>query len=462
MKQHGPFFLILLLTSCSLVPDYHAPTMSTPDWRGSEPVNEVMLPPNSDITPDIWSRFGNSELEALVKEALASNNDVKASIYRVEQARAAVRIAESALLPTIDTTGSAGRSFENPGHGKNTATNSYRAGLQVGYELDLFGRNRANAQAASFDADATQFSADALSLITASDTAQSFISLLAFDDLLSIARDTLANAKEVMRITQARFDAGTLSAIEVSQQKNQLANTEAGIASLIQQREAALNQLAVLTGKTPQDFSVATSGLAGFILPSIAPLQPSELLTRRPDIRAAEAQLTAANYDIGVARAAFFPNFQLSASSTIGATPASAAASLSNALAASIAAPIFSGGALEGALSASKAQRAELAEQYKKIVLTSFQEVQDALAAETAARERVTQYTLATAQAQKAYDLVRQRFDAGVVDFITLLDAQRSLFSAQDALISARQDQLFAAIDLFKALGGGWQEKATP
>jgi len=461
MKPYLILLAALLSTGCNLVPIYHAPEISTPNWRGVEPSNEVMLPPNSEITTDLWSRFGNTELEALVREALNSNHDVRASVHRIEQARASARITASSLFPTLDATASAGRSFDNPGRGSNSSVNNYRTGLQAGYELDLFGRNRANVEASELDVEATIYLHDALALVTASDTARAFIGLLALDDRLQLAQESLTNAREVMRITSARFDAGTLSALELAQQRTELANNEASIASLMQQRETLRNQLAVLAGKPPQDFSVQSRGLSGFILPEISPLQPAELLTRRPDIRASETQLRAANYDIGAARAAFFPNFQLSASAVLGATPASAPASLTSALAAAVAAPIFSGGALEGSLDLATARRSEFEESYKKIVLTSFQEVQDALAAEKSARERVVHYTLAVQEAQKSYALVRQRFDAGIIDFITLLDTQRSLFNTQDALINARQEQFFALIDLYKALGGGWETPST-
>jgi len=458
MKRISVFLITTILSGCSLAPDYSAPDMPTPGWREAKDTNQVTLPIDAELRKDLWKSFGNDELDALVTEALNSNTDLNAAIARVSQARASADITASSLFPTLDAVGDVGRDFTNPGNGRNTSVNSYRAGAQVGYELDLFGRNRSNAQAAWAAADATAFDRDAIALITASDTAQSFISLLALDDRLLVAGNNLENAQEVLRITQARFDVGTLSALELAQQKTDLANTEASIALLIQQREALLNQLAVLVGKAPQDFTVTSKGLGGFVLPEIAPLQPAELLTRRPDIRAAEASLQAANYDIGAARAAFFPNFSLSATAAIGANPASAAASLTSALAAAISQPIFSGGALTGGLELSQARRDELESQYKKVVLTSFQEVQDALAAQIRSAEQVRQFTLASEEAQTAYSLVRQRFDAGIIDFLTLLDAQRSLFNAQDALITARGQQLASVIDLYKALGGGWKE----
>jgi NodT family efflux transporter outer membrane factor (OMF) lipoprotein len=443
MKRIGSLLMLALLGGCSLVPEFHAPEMPTPAWRGAPVTAEA--PEETDW----WGRFGSAELSALVAEALVGNNDVNAAAHRADQAHASARIAAASLWPTADANANAGRTFSDPG-----AANAYRGGVDVGYELDLFGRNRAGAAAAQASAQASEYDRDALALVVAGDTAEAFVGLLALDDRLRVARDNLANVKDVLRITQVRHDAGALSGLELAQQKALLATSESALAALVQQREALLDQLAVLAGKPPQDFRVAAVGLEGLTVPDVAPVQPAELLTRRPDIRAAEAQLAAANYNIGAARAAFFPNFQLSATAALAANPASAAAALTSALAAAVSAPVFSGGALEGGLALSTARKAELEDQYRKAVLTAFQEVQDALAARERADAQTAALTTAVEQSQAAYALARTRFDAGATDFLTLLDAQRSLLSAQDALTGARLAQFTARIDLFKALGG--------
>jgi len=461
MKRSSLLLITTILTGCSaLAPTDSAPRIDAGDWRGVPESNEVSITPSMEVPANMWERFGNEELPKLVNEALSNNNDISAAIARVEQARATVDIVGSSLLPNVGASAEVGRDLTNPQGraGTRSAENSYRAGLSVNYELDLFGRNRMNTQAAQFAARATEYDKDALTIIVASDTAQSFIALLSFDDRVAVAENNLSNARDVLRITQARFDVGTLSALELAQQKTALANTEAQVASLVQQRDAFMNQLAVLLGKPPQDMTVKSKGLEGFTLPSVAPLQPSELLVRRPDIRAAEADLQAANYDIGAARAVFFPNFNLSAGAAIGASPASAAAILTSVLAAAISQPIFDA-SIGAQVDLAKARRIELEENYKKAVLVSFQEVQDALAAEKRTREQVAQYTIASDEAARAYSLVRQRFDAGAIDFLTLLDAQSSMYNAQDALITARQQQYAAVIDLYKALGGGWKEE---
>ncbi len=438
--------LLLSLSACSLAPDYLKPDAATPAWHGAEATDEL---PDADW----WSEFGNDEMNSLLKQSLTTNNDLRASLQRIEQSRANARISASSLLPTLDSTASANRNYSDLVHGDYSTSSAYRGGVQASYAVDLFARNRSASDAASLSADASAYDRDALVLVVQSDTAQAFINYLSLTDRLKVAQENLKNTADVLRITQARFNAGTLSALELAQQKTAYANTQASLASLTQQRENAHNQLAVLMGKPPQDFTIQSNSFDALDIPEITPLQPATLVARRPDIQAAEAQLHAANYDIGAARAAFFPTLQLSASTVLAANPSGTPAALT----ASLLQPLFRGGALQAGLDLSKARKAELEEQYIKTVLTAFQEVEDALAAQTAADARLTAYAEASVQAQKAYSLARQRFNVGTIDFLTLLDTQSRQFSAQDALITAKQAQLVAAITLFSAIGGAAQ-----
>lgn len=443
--------LLLTLSACSLAPDYQKPQPPAPAWRDAA---------STDILPDAdwWNQFGNAELQNILAESLAANNDIRASLQRVQQARAAARITASSLFPSIDATASANRNYTDLINGDTSKSSTARAGLQASYELDLFARNRSDTASALLSSNAAYYDKEALALIVQSGTAQAFIATLALNDRLQVAKDNLENTRDVLNIIQSRFDVGTLSALELAQQKTAYANAQSAMAALEQQREIQRNQLAVLLGKPPQDFNIQTTSLADMKLPAIAPVQPATLITRRPDIQSAEAQLHAANYDIGAARAAFFPNISLSANTVLAANPSTTP----TALTAALLQPIFRGGALQGALDISKSRKLELEELYTKAVLTAFQDVQNALAAQAAAATRVTQYTEAATQAKKAYSLARQRFDVGTIDFLTLLETQRSQLSAQDALITARQEQLFASIDLFTAIGGATKTQPTP
>ena len=212
----------------------------------------------------------------------------------------------------------------------------------------------------------------------------------------------------------------------------------------------------MLAGQAPTTLNVSGTSLSGVTIPAIAPGQPSELLQRRPDIRASEADLVAANANIGAARAALYPSVNLGTNWSAAAAGFANPATTAMALAASLAVPIFQGGRLEGGVEQATARQKELAEVYRKTVLVSFQETEDALSAVKASEKRERAFATSLAEARKAYELSRQQFDAGAIDFQTLLDTQNGLLSAQDGYAQTRLERLSAAIDLYKALGGGW------
>lgn len=432
---------------CSMTPDYTQPEVSAPAAFSSGTAQAT------PIHQDWWANFGSVELDMLMDQAIARNNDIQAGIYRVQQARANLKIAGADLMPAVDGSAGAGRIFSRH---PNSARSSVDAGIEINYELDLFGGNRANAEAARANLAGTQYGQDALNLVVMGDVARSYFTLLHLRERLKIADDNLANAREVLRIIQARFDAGSVSALDLSQQKSSVANSEASRASLVQSAANAENALAVLVGQAPTTLQVAGNSLTSMTIPNIAPGQPSALLQRRPDIRAAEADLVAANANIGAARAALFPSVNLGSGLSTAAAGFGNPATTAMALAASLAVPIFNGGRLEGGVENATARQKERAEIYRKTVLVSFQETEDALAAVKASESRERSFALALTEARKAYDLSRQQYDAGAIDFQTLLDTQNALLNAQDGYAQTRLERLSAAIDLYKALGGGW------
>lgn len=441
-----PLVLAALLSGCSLVPDYMRPSVESAKSFTDTPSEETK------IAADWWTNFNNEELNALMNQALVQNFDLRASLQRIEQSRAAVKISESSLFPSIDATGGTSRSYSNPG----SPNNSWRAGASIGYEVDLFGANRADVSAAQANLLGSQFDHDALALVVMSDVAKGYFNLLNLRQRVEIAEKNLKAQQDVLDIVNARFKAGASSELEVAQQKTSLSSSQASLASLNQAVTVAEDALAVLLGKPPQTQEFVGENLKDITVPSIAPGQPSELLQRRPDLRSAEALLLAANANIGAARAAFFPSLNLGLDAGISGDPVSRAASL----AASLAAPIFEGGRLEGGLQSANARQAELVETYRKTVMTSFQEVEDALAAAKAAQAREVSLAEAQKQAQKSYDLSLQLYKAGSIDFQTLLNTQTSLLNTQDSYASVKLEMLNADIDLYKALGGGWQERS--
>jgi outer membrane protein, multidrug efflux system len=256
----------------------------------------------------------------------------------------------------------------------------------------------------------------------------------------------------VLRITEARFREGSISGLEVSQQRVAVNNIRAALTALTEQRSTNLNALAILLGQAPQNIQPPRTDFSSLKMPEVNLTPPASLLTARPDIESAEAILRAANADIGIARAAFFPSLTLGVDTSSAAGfghPAAAATSL----AANILTPIFTGGRLTGNLEDVTARQKELAAQYQKTVLISFQEVEDALAALRSNNAQAVLSDESVRESQNAYDIAKARFDAGAVDYLNLLETQRSLYVAQDNQVSITQGQLASFIQLRKALG---------
>ncbi|MBM3618299.1 MAG: efflux transporter outer membrane subunit [Alphaproteobacteria bacterium] len=439
---------VILLSGCSFIPEHIRPSVdSSETWRESSAVSAEAAAVNAEW----WKNFQSAELNALMDEALAQNLDVRASLQRIAQSRAAVRVSGADLLPQAGA---------SAGTQSGTGGDSWSAGANVSYAIDLFGGNRANLAAARAGLRATEYDAEAIRLLVMGDVATGYFNLLNIRERLVVADRNLELAHEVLRVAQVQFETGRSSALEVSQQKTALASAEASRASVALQLSNVQNSLAVLLGKAPANLSVQEQQLTGLLIPSIAPEQPSTLLERRPDIRAAEATLEQAEANIGAARSAFFPTLSLGAGVSIGAAGFGAASDSAYSLASSLVAPIFQGGRLRGNLEGVTARQLELVEVYRKTVLTAFQEVENALAGVKAAETREAALLVAQTEAQKSYDLSLALYDAGSIDFITLLDAQRTLLSAQDSYVQSRFERLSAATQLYLALGGGWNSDA--
>ncbi len=289
-----------------------------------------------------------------------------------------------------------------------------------------------------------------------SQVATTYFTILTLKDRIAIAEDSLGAARETLDIVEARYKAGSISGLDLAQQRNTVATIEATLPSLRAELAANENALAILLAAVPGRFTVAGETLDKVALPAIDAGQPSALVERRPDIKSAEASLMAANADIGAARAAFFPSIDLSASLTRSFATASAAETASS-IGASLLAPIFSGGTLEGNLQSAKGRQAELAAAYQQTVLTSFSEVENALTTVETTAQREKSLNIAAEEAGKAYELSQARYRAGASDLLSVLDAQRSWLSARDSAATARLDRYSTAVDLFVALGGGWK-----
>lgn len=445
MKTLFPLIVGAALAGCSLVPAPEVPAVPDSGWANAGAVSGTV-----PLATDWWRAFGSAELDALVRQALANNADIGQALARVEQARAAVRVAGGSRFPALDGSLSASQNAESLN--ANTLADGTSAQLSLSYEVDLFGRNQAGRLSAIKSLTASEADSDATRLLVAAETARIYTSVLALQDRVAMAESNLAAARQLLVLTQTRFDAGAVSALEVTQQRSLVASSEASIASLRQQLGNSRNALAVLLGVAPSRLPQLSGTLAGLTVPPVSATLPAEVLARRPDIKAAEARLAAAGADIGAARAAFFPSLNLGLGTGFafdGDTPVTT-------LTAGVLAPIFHGGELRGALDKSWARRRELAESYRATALTAFQEVEDGLLAMQAASARNESLNRAATDAREAERIARMRFDAGASDFLTLLDAQRTRLSADDAAAQAGADRLSAAYQLIRALGGGY------
>ena len=444
LRLKSTIALSLVLSACSLAPQYQRPQIAMPtSWTN---VAGVGTSDQAAIMP-FWQELGSEELNNVMKMALAQNLDLEAALHRIDQARAQTRIAGSSLFPQIEASGGASRNFQDP---RNVST--ARGTGSISYEADLWGRNRSNRTAANYRAEATAFDRDALQLVITSDTADLYSQVLSLNERIRIAENNLKNAKEVLRIIEARYKAGSVSGLEVSQQRVAVNSFHASLASLNQQRSTTLNALAILLGHAPQNLQAPRETLASLKVPDVNLTPPATLLTARPDIERAEASLRAANADIGAARAAFFPSLNFGLDTSIAAGfggPAATAVSLAS----SALAPIFTGGRLTGNLEDVTARQKELAAQYHKTVLVAFQEVEDALAAYKNANEQAVIARESVKESQAAYDIAKARFDAGAIDYLNLLVTQRSLYEAQDNQIAIYKDQIASFVQLRKALG---------
>lgn len=441
-------FVILLISlavsGCSLAPVYQRPQMAVPEqWSMSTPAGYI--PGHNGRA--FWEELGSDELNRMVKVALAQNLDLEAALHRIDQARAQARTAGASLYPVVQAGGATSRTYQDVGDA------SRARGLgSVSYELDLWGRNRDQSAAASYRAEARRHDYEALQLILSADTAILYTHILALDERLRISTNNVQNAEEILRIIEGRYRAGTVSGLEVSQQRVVVNNLRATLATLSEQRVTALHALAIVLGEAPQNVPALQTHLSALRLPEVNLTPPADLLTVRPDIASTEVNLQAANADIGSARAAFFPSFTLGTDASIAATLGHPAVT-ALALASNVLAPIFSGGRLTGNLENVTARQRELAAQYQKTVLVAFREVEDALAAIRTTTEQAVLSRESVKEAHNAYAIAKARFDAGAIDYLSLLEAQRSLYQAEDSQILVNAGQLEAFVLLRKALG---------
>jgi outer membrane protein, multidrug efflux system len=451
MKNLVSIFLALTIVGCATTSPVLEPQVAAaPAW------NEASRSDASAPTATWWDAFGSSELQSLVDEALRGSPDLAIAIERVRQAEAQVGIAGASLFPSLNlgfgTSAAAsrtdGRTSKNEGSGTT---------LSASYEVDLWGKNAAGVRGAEASLQATRYDRDTARLTLIAGVATAYFEVVSLRGRVSVARENLAIAERVLNLVQAR---ARNSPLDVARQEATVLSQRAALLPLEQLERQTLAALAVLVGRVPEGFDVQAKALAELAVPAIHPGLPAELLVRRPDLAAAEAQLVASNANLSAARAALLPSIQLTGSMGVASGALLAVLggpATSVALAASILQPIFDGGRLKGQVSIAESLERELAESYRKAILSALADVEKALVAASRLSERELLQSQVQDRAREALRLAEVRYREGADDLLSVLDAQRTLFDAQDVLAQIRRDRLEAAVALYKALGGGWQ-----
>lgn len=440
----------IFISACNLTPQYMRPATAVPEqWTGGSIVEEAT---KQDKNP-FWKEIEDEELLGLIETSLKQNLDIESALQRTMQARAQAKISGAELIPAIDASFGASRSYDHSAGGNYSQSSSLRGGLGLSYELDLWQRNKAGVKSALFQMDSSRFDQDVVTIGIVSDVIINYAQLITLQKRIDVARKNLLNAEEILSIIETRFSEGSNSSLEVAQQKTSIYGFRATITSLEKQYSASRNALAILTGVAPQKFLIKPEVRNLPKLPEASLIPPASLLANRPDIRSVEAELMANNADIGAARAAFYPSLSLGADASVIAGSFNSPAATVLELSSSILAPIFSGGRLSGNLEKITARQKELAATYQKTILISFQESEDAIDALKSARVQNKTYKNATSAANIAYKIAKERFDAGSADFLNLLDSQRTLLQAEDNVVQAEFEEFTAIVQLYKALG---------
>lgn len=463
MRRSSLPLVALLLAACSQTPELVLPEMALPAAYGNGQPATLTAP------AAWWTLFGAAELDRLEQAALAANHDLKAAIFRIRQAEATLKIAGAPTLPTIAAAGSGANKMS---HGSSsttgtsrtgasaTTTRSFQGSLSASYEVDFWGKTQAGIQSAEAALAASRFDRDTVALTLTADVATTWLQVLALSDRVAVARRNLELARQTLDLAEKQAAFGKTSALEAAQQRATVASIEAQLPALELQRQQSLDALAILTGLAPSQLTLQGTTLSGLPAPVVKAGLPSELLRRRPDIAAAEADLVAANANIGIARAQLYPSLSLTAEGGYSSPYLISLLDAHNtfwSLGTSLAATLFDNGKLRGNVELAEARMRESAETYQGSVLTALKEVEDQLAALRWLAGQEEAQSRAVEAAREAQRLSDVRYREGAVEYLTVLEAQRTLLTAEDNAVQVRLARLNASVGLVKALGGGME-----
>ncbi|MBD8528875.1 MULTISPECIES: efflux transporter outer membrane subunit [unclassified Massilia] len=459
-----PLALAMVLSGCmSLAPKYERPAAPVaPSFPELPKTGGTTLPTATSEAPANleWQRFfADARLRQLIELSLANNRDLRVAILNIEQARAQYRITRADRVPTVSAIVSGNRQTT----GEDTPISSiYQGGFGVSnFELDLFGRVRNLSEAALAQYLATEEARKTTQISLIASVANTYLTMLADDELLAITEQTLKTREESDRLTRLRFENGVVSKLELQQSVSLVETARAELARFQRQRLQDVNLLTLLVGQTIPDNLAPGATLATTELPDLPAGMPSDLLIARPDIRAAEQQLIAANANIGAARANYFPRISLTGSVGSASTELSGlfkSGSYGWTFAPQAVLPIFDLGRIRAGVDSARAGRDIAVARYEQSIQTAFREVADALAGQSTFSEQLRAQRAVALAEQDRFDLSDLRYRSGAASYLDLLDAQRSLFQAQQLTVQANLQRLQNQVTLYRVLGGGWSE----
>ncbi|HYJ53563.1 MAG TPA: efflux transporter outer membrane subunit [Allosphingosinicella sp.] len=458
MRRFAVPFSVLALAACTVGPDYRPPApsaLSVPDTfygraAQAEPADLARW----------WERLNDPLLTRLIDEATAGNLDLAVAAVRLTQARESLIQSRAGQLPTVGAQATGGRTV-----GTGNDTSSFRASVDAAWEADLFGGIRRSVEASGADAEGVYYDREALKVAIAAEVATNYVQARLAQDRLALAQDTLRIADDNLQIAQWRMQAGLVSSLDSEQARAARAQTAAAIPNIENSFTSATYRLAVLTGRPPGALTAELSEAKP--IPEgpeeIAVGIPADSLRQRPDVRAAERNLAAQTARIGVAEAQLYPDLRLSGN--IGTSAFSLGGlldAITGGIFSSLSQTLFDGGRLRSQVRSQQAATEGALATYRQSVLTALEDVENALLALRASRERQAQFAIALEAANNSAVLSRVQYRAGLTDFQQLLDAERSLVSARDGMATSRGDEALALVQLYRALGGGWDPAASP
>jgi multidrug efflux system outer membrane protein len=460
-RRLGILLVTLFVSGCLIGPDYERPELEVDlSWREMEPPGETIA------NLDWWALFQDEQLQALIKTALEENKDLGIALARIMEARATLGIVRAEQYPFIDAAGRAGRAEDsrdiNP---IAEADDNYFLGADLVFEIDLWGKLRRATESARAELLATEATYRNVTISLVANVASFYLLLRDLDARLEISLRTLASRQDSLEIIQARFDKGTVPELDVNQAQIEVADAEASVAAFERQVRQTENALSVLLGRNPGPIARGQRLDQQLFPPEVPAGLPLELLQRRPDVVEAEQQLAAQTARIGVARALRLPALALTASygaesnelSNLNTGDASQWSLFSNALA-----PIFNSGQLRQQEERERFRTEQALLNYEATLQQAFREVEDALVAVRTFRAEHEARLRQVEAARNAARLSRARYDGGIVDYLEVLDSERTLFSSEILESTTLQRQFNAIVQLYKALGGGWTTPRAP